>query len=1059
MKVLKNPEKSKGWLWKRAGVLAGVFLLSLWTVLPLHAQTKTITGTVVDAEGEAIAGATIVVKGTTVSTLSDVVGRFTIQATPEVTLVVSFIGYRTQEIAVGNQVDLNVVLAEDTKVLDEVVVVGYGTQKKISVTGAVSQIQGEELLKAPTGNISNLLGGRVAGVVSLQESGQPGSDGASVLVRGSGVRYFVDGVERDFSQIDPNEIATVSVLKDASAAAVYGLGTMAAVIVTTKRGQVAPSHINFTASYGVSLNTEMLQLLDAPQYAYWYNKARVLDGNEPVFSQEHVQKMLAGEDGWGNTNWYKKTFGTGTNAQYNVNASGGTENIKYFASLGYFNQTGNVENFNFDRITLRSNVDAKIAKNLTLTFDVSGRIEKHERPYYSAGPNDWLNIPQQAIRALPFVPMEYDGLPVSTRTASSIVSPLAASGLSGYRREKSNILQSTLALNYELPWVKGLSAKFAVSYDYVDGNSKQFFTPYEVNVATRPATPAGAITYVKSFDASGTNASLSEGATYNSTLTTNTSLRYENKFGLHNITTLALMETRQNDANALNGYGRGYDIYSVDELTQASEKDRYTAGGSSSQARWVGFLGRINYSYADKYLAEVTMRYDGSYLFAGKNISGNRWVFTPAASLGWRMSEENWFKNALPFVDNFKLRGGIGLTGLTDGVKPYFYLNTLKFLGTSAVVFGDTPTGVSGLYTSVLANANLTWAKSLQYNAGFDATLWKGLLGVEFDVFYKYLYDLPGAAGSYPDSFGGYAPSTVNVNKQDHKGFEIQLSHENRISAFYYRVTVNGTYAYRRWLHYEESPNLPDYLKLTGREVGSLQGLIALGLFQSEEEIANSATILGSAVRVGDIKYLDRNGDGIISHFENGKQDWGYIGKSAYPDFVGGFSFYGEWKGIDISFLFQGALGRTVTLTGMYPLAATGGTLEINDNTFLTKAFYHDGNTPLYLVENSWTPDNPNSEFARLSITGGSNQNGWASTFWYRNGDYLRLKSLQIGYNFPKKWLSAVGVNALRVYVEGQNLLTFSELNKYGIDPEQPTVNNGYYPQQKVFAGGIKLTF
>lgn len=986
-------------------------------------------------------------------------GRFAIQATPNATIVVSFIGYRSQEILVGSQTTVNVILEEDTKLLDEVVVVGYGTQRKISVTGAVSQIQGEELLKAPVTNVTNLLAGRVAGVISLQQSGQPGSDGASLLVRGSSTKYVVDGIERNFSEIDPNDIASVSVLKDAASAAVYGLDAAAVIIVTTKRGQAAPSRINFTASYGLSMNTEMLQLLDAPQYAYWYNKARVMDGNTPIFSQEHVRKMLAGEDGWGNTNWYEKTFGVGTNAQYNVNASGGTENVKYFASLGYFNQTGNVDRFDYERVSLRSNIDAKIAQYLTLTFDVSGRIENRDRPYFSANPNDWSNIPQQGVRTLPFVPEEWEGLPVSTRTASSIVGAQAAIDLSGYRKERSNILQSTIALNYEFPWVKGLSAKFAVSYDYTDGYAKQFSTPYETMVANRPTGPSETITYVKAIDARGGEATLAEGATYSSTLTTNTSLRYENKFGLHGISALALMETRQGDANALSGLRYGYDIYALDELTLAANTVKFNLDGSSSHSRWVGFLGRFNYSYADKYLAEITTRYDGSYLFAGRNISGNRWLLTPAGSVGWRMSEEAWFKNALPFVNHFKLRGGIGLTGSTSGLPAYFYLNTLSVLSTPAAVIGGT--GVVGLNTGTPANVNLTWAKSLQYNAGFDATLWKGLLGIEFDVFYKYIYDMPAAvSGSYPDSFGGYVMSYANVNKQDHKGFEVQLSHENRAGDFSYRITVNGTYAYRRWLHYEESPNLPDYLKLTGREVGSLEGLTSLGLFQSEEEIANSATIPGSAVRLGDVKYLDRNGDGIISHYESGKQDWGYVGKSAYPRFTGGLSFYAEWKGIDISFLWQGSLGRTVALTGIYPLEATpGAVIPVNDNTFLTKAFYHEGNTPLYLVENSWTPENPNAEFARLSITGGSNQSAWASDFWYRNGDYLRLKSLQIGYNIPKKLLAYVGASALRVYVEGQNLLTFSELNKYGIDPEQPNVNNGYYPQQRVVAAGIKLTF
>jgi TonB-linked SusC/RagA family outer membrane protein len=944
--------------------------------------------------------------------------------------------------------------------LSEVIVVGYGTQKKVSITGAVSQIQGDELLKAPVTNVTNLLGGRVAGVISLQQSGQPGSDGAKLLVRGSTAKYVVDGIEREFEEIDPNDIATISVLKDASSAAVYGLDAGAVIIVTTKRGQVAPSKINFTASYGMSTNAEMLQLLDGPQFAYWFNKALVMDGNTPIFSEEHVRKMLAGEDGWSNTNWYKETFGVGTNAQYNINASGGTENIKYFASLGYFDQTGNVKNFNYERINLRSNVDAKIAKHLTLTFDVSGRIENRERSTYGAVSTGEApsgnNVAQQAARALPFLPTEWNGLPVATPTgSSSINSPLAsASTAAGYQTEKSNILQTNLALNYELPWLKGLSARFAVSYDYTDVISKQLTVPYEVYRASWPTLATDQIEYVKTQYPAVGDAGLAEGTTWSNTLTTNTSLKYENVFGLHNITVLALMETRQTTSNAFNATGYGFDIISLDELNYASIAEKRAIGGSSSQSRLAGFLGRINYSYAEKYLAEVTMRYDGTYQFAGQNISGARWMLTPATSLGWRMSEETWFKNALPFVDNLKLRGGIGLTGSTDGLPAYFYLNTLRFVEDDvskkkvpiAVLGGEA---VYGLNTSAPANVNLTWSKALQYNIGFDATFWNGLLGIEFDVFYKYLYDIPVVvSNSTPNSWGGYVYTYDNLDKKDHKGFEIHLSHVHKIGDFSYRVEFNTTYTKRRWLHHEESVNMPDYLKLTGKAEGALEGFIALGLYQSQEEIDQSAKLASGRPRVGDIKYLDRNGDGIITY----EQDRGYVGKSAYPDFVGGLSFYGEWKGLDISFLWQGALGRDVALTGVYPGIGM-------DNSLFTKTFYHTANTPLYLVENSWTPDNPNATFPRLSIAPPGNNNAYSSTFWYRNGDYLRLKSLQIGYNFPKKWLDYVGVTALRVYVEGQNLLTFSELTKYNIDPEQPGVSNGYYPQQRVFAAGIKLTF
>jgi hypothetical protein len=357
---------------------------------------------------------------------------------------------------------------------------------------------------------------------------------------------------------------------------------------------------------------------------------------------------------------------------------------------------------------------------------------------------------------------------------------------------------------------------------------------------------------------------------------------------------------------------------------------------------------------------------------------------------------------------------------------------------------------LNGFNTSIPANTSLTWAKSLNYNLGFDATLWDGLLGMEFDVFYKYLYDMvTGSVGAYPDSFGGFVVSQINADKQDHKGFEVSLSHRKTIGDFSYRMVVNGTYTKRRWLKYSgDSDNTPDWQKLTGKEVGAQVGYIDLGLFQDWDDIANSPTMIGYAVRPGDIKYLDRNGDGVISY----NQDRGYVGRNAHPKFVGGFNFDAAWRGVDFSFLLQGALGRDVALTGVYPT-------WIMDNTSMTKTFYHDGNSPKYLVENSWREDNKNAEFPRLNIVPASTNNGYSSTFWYRNGDYLRLKSMQLGYTLPAKWMTPARIHKARVYAEGQNLLTFSGLSKYNIDPEQPGVSSGYYPQQRIFSFGLNLTF
>ena len=1053
--VLLRTVKESDVLWGQCRKILFVLLCTFVCLSSAHAQ-RTITGKVSDDKGESLLGVSVVLSGSQVGTSTNIDGFYEISIPSDRSVLeFSYLGFKKQTVTVGNRNVINVVLAEDVQGLDELVVVGYGTQKRQSITGAVSQISGNELLKAPVGNITSRLGGVLPGVVALQESGQPGADAASLLVRGASAKYIVDGIQREFAEIDPNEIATISILKDAASAAVYGLDANSVVIITTKRGQIAPSRISFTAAYGISANSYMLDMLDGPEYAYWYNRAREMDGDAPIFSSEHVAKMTNGDDsdGWGNTDWYKKTFGIGQNKSVNVNATGGNEKIKYFVSAGNYQQNGNVKNFDYNRFNLRSNIDAVIAKNLDLSFNVSGRIEDRKGPLYSASPNDWNNIPQQAIRAHPYVPETWNGEPVSTRTASSYVSPLAASELTGYNNSKKTIVETNFALNYNVPFIPGLSAKFVAAYDISYQTSKIFSTPYYTYVANRPTSPTGDISYSYTNDARGVEASLKENLSHYTHFTTNTSVKYENRFGLHTINALALFETIARDGNKFNAEGAGFDIYALDELNYAVLTDKNVVNGSSYHQRVAGFLARINYDYNNKYLAELSYRYDGSYLFDGME-KGKRWVPFPAASLGWRISEEDWFRNSVDFINNLKLRGSVGLTSSTKDVPEYVYLNTMVYLQDSnnnkipAVVINGT--GLNGLNTSNPANKNLTWPKSLQYNAGFETGFWNGLLGVEFDVFYKYMYDIiVNTVSTYPPSYGGYVPTRENADKQDHKGFEIVLSHRKTIGDFSYGMAFNGTYARQRWLHNsQDSPNTPDWNKLTGKEVGAQRGFISLGFFESLEDIANSATIPGSKVRPGDSKYLDRNGDGIITE----AQDCGYVGKSAYPKFVGGFSFNAAWKGFDMSFLLQGALDRTVALTGVYSNWNM-------DNSFMTTAFYHGGNSPKYLIENSWREDNPNAEFPRLCIVPSSNNNAYSSSQWYRNGDYLRLKSAQIGYTFPSKWMNAAGIYKARVYAEGQNLLTFSGLSKYNIDPEHPGVSNGYYPQQRIFSFGLNLTF
>lgn len=1028
----------------RLSVLSLSVLVMMCLAVPVWAQTQ-IAGTVTDEQGEPLFAVSVMVVGTHNLVATDLDGKFLISVNPGDKIEFSYLGKKTETIEYRNQKRLNVVMLDDRTVLDDVVVVGYGTQKRQSITGAISKVEGKELLKAPTQNITNMLGGVVPGVISYQSSGQPGADGASLLVRGSGVKCIVDGVERDFATLDPAEIESISVLKDASAAAIYGLGAEAVIIVTTKRGDNKPSRINYHGSFNVSQNATMLEMLDGPEYAYWYNLGRQMDGDAPVFSERHVQLMTNGDDsdGWGNTDWYSDTFGLGFNQSHNVSATGGNDKINYFASIGYYDQQGNVKGYNYSRVNVRTNIEAKIAKNLTFTMNIAGRFGKTSRPGFAADSESWCNIGQQVMRAHPYVPKYYDGLVVSTRTASAVVSPEGSINESGYAKANTNVFEGTASLKYDVPFVKGLSLKGLVAYDLVESNSKSMATPFLTMVAYAPTSVDGDISYTQSYDSRGTSeASLTEGFSKSTKLLTNISAEYVREFGKHNVNALVLMETVDNNYNDFYANGYGFDIYELDELSLATNKTKNSVSGGSSVSRSAGLVGRINYAYDNRYLLELSCRYDGSYLFAG-STPGARWGTFPAASFGWRIDKEKWFRSSN--VDLLKLRVGSGITGSSGGVGAYTYLNTMNTLLNTVIIGGESQTSI---YTSSPANIYLTWQKTLQTNVGVDLSMWNGKFRTEIDVFYKYIYDMMSSVtNEFPASWGGYFVSAENKNKQDHRGFEFLFGHRNTVGEFSYDISVVGTYAFRRWLKYTDAENTPDWLKVTGSEVGAQQGFIALGLFQSEEEIANSATIPGTQAKPGDIKYLDRNGDGKITY----DQDRGYVAGSAYPRFEGGLSFSMNWKGIDFSMRWTTGLGRTVAMTGVY---SSG----VMDHTSMTRPFYHGGNSPKYLVEDSWTETNRDARFPRLSVNP-TNNNAYSSTWWYVNGDYLRLKNMQIGYSLPARWMRAIGMRSCRIFLEGTNLLTFSKLNKFNIDPETPGVSNGYYPQQRLMGVGLDLQF
>lgn len=1053
--------------WNSLAVRACLLTLVLLSVGAGTAFAQSnVRGTVTDDKGNPLVGVTVIVRGTNRGTTTDSKGQYTIAAQKGNVLEFSYIGMASQSVTCGGGIsNVDVSLKEDAAKLDEVVVIGFGTQKRANVTAAVSQIDGKELLKAPMSNISQGLAGRLPGLISVQNSGQPGQDQASMTIRGakSGILYIVDGVPRSINDIDPNDVESVSLLKDGAAVAVYGLEAAGGVmIVTTKKGQSGQMNLSYKGSYGGSFNTSYPEFLDGPGYAYWYNKALMLDGKDPIFNKKHVQMMKEGKNGWGNTNWIDEVFGTGTLQQHSVTSTGGSDRINYFASLGYMGQTGNIKNFDYDRYNMRTNIEAKIARSLTFTMGMAGQLGDSKSPGFAAGGTSgtsiskddmpWLSIAEQAAFAHPYLPKTYQGMPTASQNQyGNNINPIAATEQSGYNKSQTLAIQTNAALRWDLPWVKGLSLRVMGSYDRSATTSKILSKPYYLMVATAPNSTSTEIAYSKQADPrysmSAPTTNLTEGYTQWRRITSQASISYANTFAeKHKVDLLALIETRDYKTNKFSASGKNLPFWQLPELGQAVSPADDPISGSSNANRRVGFVFRGQYNYADKYLVEFSGRYDGSYKFIG-NISGCRWGFFPSVSVGWRVSEENFFQGARNVIDNFKIRGSFGSLGDDTGSSAYAFLSTFSNVAKyPSVVLGGA--GQNGLMTSLVANELLTWERNYSYNVGFDLSMWNGRLGVEFDAFYNYIFDILAPSSGNPGSMGGYFASYVNNNAQDVKGVDIKLTHRNRIGKdFTYGITLNMTYAKDRWLRYQDSPNTPDYAKHIGKSRYMATGLVAEGLFQSEEEIDNSPWISGSRPRPGDIKYRDLNGDGVISN----DRDRAFIGRGQRPQFNGSVNISLGWKGIELDALFVGAAICDISLTGTYANYN-------DDNTIFTRPFKAGANSPRYLVEKAWTPENTGGEYPRLSLTPPNTNNAYASSFWYRDGKYLRLKSLHLGYTLPKSWVTKIRMQKIKVYVEGNNLFTWSGLPE-GVDPEWPGVSNGYYPQQRTVVGGLEISF
>ncbi|MDR1681291.1 MAG: TonB-dependent receptor [Prevotellaceae bacterium] len=1055
MKVFKKPKTTGRRLAWRAGLLAGIFLLAIGAASSLYAQTKTISGTVIDAKGVPVTGASIVIKGTTMVTLAGTDGQFTIQASPEATLVVSFVGYRSQEIVVGNQTDIRVLLVEDTKVLEEVVVVGYGTQRRTHLTGAVSQIGSKELMAAPMQNVSNMLTGKISGLTSIQRSGRPGDDGTTLYVRGrnsfiggNSPMIIVDGVPRDMGYINPNDIESVSVLKDASAA-IYGVqGANGVILITTKSGGEGPARISYNGAYTITDNTAMPEFLDAKDYMYWHNKARTMDGLTPLWTAGIQNKVLANDPNsiWGETDWLDKVFNLGKTQQHNISASGGTDKTKYYTSIGIMDQEGTLKNTSYTRYNVRANLDVLVAKNLRFVANLAGRRADRDYPGTAIGNQAEFDPIRQAINTIPIIKSEFQGLPTAWHGGVYNMNGYAALTESGYKRQSSWGLDSNFKLEYDFSdltdILKGLKVSVFAAYNYSNttaANYDRYYELYAVNMTMDESV----------LGASGvsTDGTFTKSASWGDNWLFRPQIDYSREFGKHYVGAMLLYEANKGYSNTMTGRKQGY--YSDDpvDLSLGSifpndpVNGVFPVTGSYGYSGSASWVGRANYVYDKKYLVEVAFRRDASYVFAPEV----RWGFFPSASVGWVVSQEEFFAKALPFVNFLKLRASYGQSGSTNSVDAFLY-NSNFGLSVNSMTLGGAP--ISQFYVvNPYIYRNLTWATTTSYNIGLDGSLWDKKLGFEIDVFYKLTEGiLENQSGNYPPSLSGYFPSRRNSGEVDNRGFEITLKHENRINSDW-QYALNGSFSFsrNRVLKKAVTDSYPNYRGVFGDPTYDTQGFIALGLFQSQEEIDNYPQAPSGSIRPGDIKYKDINGDGIIS----ATYDYVKMGYGSVPEINFSLNMSVSWKGFYATLLWQGVTNCDYELSGVYDTGVTS-------STPYTSPFAEYGNAPRYLVENAWTPENPNSDYPRLSTMASAN-NAWRSTWWLVNGEYLRLKNANIGYNVPESFLKKTPFSGINIYLAGTNLLTFSHF-KY-VDPESPSVSRGYYPQQQTFSLGLNVTF
>ncbi|MDR1720081.1 MAG: TonB-dependent receptor [Dysgonamonadaceae bacterium] len=1023
---MKNESVSKK-LIRLCFILVGL----LYLPYGLYAQSaqKKVEGVCLDADGAPLIGLTVTVKGTTTATITNLEGKYTINARPADMLVFSYIGYQTQELTVGDRKEINVVMREATVEMEDVVIVGYGTQKKISVTGAIANASIPELQAVPTASFSNALAGQLPGLISAQHSGEPGFDGANLYVRGwstfSSYRYplvFVDGIERDINIVNPAEVESFSILKDASATAVYGVrGANGVILITTKKGKMGKAKVSFRSEYAMLQGNRFPEFVQAYEFATLMNEANLNIDNPLPWSADDLQKFRDGSDPYmhPNVDWIDEVFKKNTwQTSQNVNISGGNEAVRYYINIGYMGKDGlykedpslnyETNGGKFRRYNLRSNIDVNVTKEILVELGIATTIQ--DRGYQGTSASEiWGAIGMTSPLIYP-VKNPDGSIAGGGATGYLLGNPYGLATQTGYTQMFVGHSQGNLSARWDLSRLvtKGLSIAGKFSFDYKLQNEVFRRIAFEVKQITGQDEEGnymyqtwrnqGAMGYSTDFQA-GNHYVYYEG-----------SLNYDRTFGDHNVTAMLLFNRSQ--------YVDMHAGSSINNLP----------------ARHEGMAGRLVYNFANRYITEFNFGYNGSEQFPKEN----RYGFFPALSLGWVVSNEGFWNDS--FVNHLKLRASVGKVG-NDGADGdrYLYITALNPSATG-YMYGSGQTGLVGIEEKKFG-VPLRWETSTKYNAGIDIGV-LNKFNLTFDIFKEKREGILLKRASVP-YFVGLVPHGIpygNVGEVDNKGFDGSVEFKNTTAyGLTYSLKANISFA-QNTLREDDSPEPAEpYQNPRGRRMDSLLGLVALGLFETQEEIdAWPRSAYKNELIPGDVKYQDVNEDGIIDD-----KDRVYMGYSYVPDIMYGFGGSLRYKCFDALVHFAGVGRRSTFLTGvgMYPFSLA------YPNYNVLKEYY----------DNRWIPgaDNSDAVYPTVRADGANPHNNQASTLYLRDASYLKLQNAEIGFTVPRKFTDALGMESIRFFVNGNNLLTFDKLKI--IDPEQNLWDA--YPLQRVYNIGAQINF